>query len=695
MLLTLLGETAYRPTRDLDFAGYGTPLIARVRSSIRDICTIHVDDGISFDSAEIDIKSLRGQEEYDALRVRFGAELHGARIPIQIDIGFGNAIQPPPAERDLPTLLDGPPPRILVYPLESVVAEKLHIMVHYGEQNSRYKDFYDLHALAQHFSFDGEDLTRSIAATFQRRTTEFTQELPVALNARFYTDAARATRWRGYKDRNRLSEAPQDFAAVGQLICSFLTEPWRALTIGVSFERTWRAGGPWQNQSERPSTVASGFNHPTEDYRSYPAYKDSGVELVGKIPSHWEIMSLKRLMQFFAGWTPPTADAGLYGGTHFWANISDLGPSVLRSTENTISDDAVQKARMKCVMPGTLLFSFKLSIGLVSIAGVKMYTNEAIAAFIPSDRIHTTFLYWAAPIFIPSNAQVNIYGALLLNKERIENAPIPWLPNEEQRVIAAFLDRETAKIDALVAKKERLIELLQEKRTALITRAVTKGLDPNVPMTDSGVEWIGEIPSHWEAKKLNRLCLVQRGASPRPIDDPAYFDDDGEYAWVRIADVTRSERYLERTTERLSILGRSKSVALEPGELFVSIAATVGKPIITRIRCCIHDGFVYFVGLRENREYLFYLFSCGELYKGIGKLGTQLNLNTETIGALHVPVPTRTEQESIRLFLDRETSKIDALISKVHHAIYRLIELRTALISAAVTGKIDVRETAA
>jgi type I restriction enzyme S subunit len=265
----------------------------------------------------------------------------------------------------------------------------------------------------------------------------------------------------------------------------------------------------------------------------------------------------------------------------------------------------------------------------------------------------------------------------------------------EQRAIAAFLDRETVRIDALVANKERLIELLQEQRTALITRAVTKGLDPTDPMEDSGVEWLGEIPAHWEVKKVKRLCLVRRGASPRPIEDPIYFDDEGEYAWVRIADVTASDRYLEATTQRLSALGKSKSVSLEPGELFVSIAATVGKPIITRIKCCIHDGFVYFVGLREDREYLYYLFSCGEPYKGLGKLGTQLNLNTDTIGDIYLPLPKRAEQDAIVQFLDLETARIDALVTKVRRAIDHLKELRTAFISAAVTGKIDVREEVA
>jgi type I restriction enzyme S subunit len=211
-------------------------------------------------------------------------------------------------------------------------------------------------------------------------------------------------------------------------------------------------------------------------------------------------------------------------------------------------------------------------------------------------------------------------------------------------------------------------------------------------MKESGVEWLGEIPAHWEVKKIKRLCLVRRGASPRPIEDPVYFDDEGEYAWVRIADVTASERYLEETTQRLSELGKAKSVPLDPGELFVSIAGTVGKPIITRIKCCIHDGFVYFAYLRESREYLYYLFSCGEPYKGLGKLGTQLNLNTDTIGDIYLPRPSMVEQERIVSYLDAEAAKINVLIGKVLDAITKLGELRAALISAAVTGKIDVRE---
>jgi type I restriction enzyme, S subunit len=207
---------------------------------------------------------------------------------------------------------------------------------------------------------------------------------------------------------------------------------------------------------------------------------------------------------------------------------------------------------------------------------------------------------------------------------------------------------------------------------------------------DSGVEWLGDIPEHWKSLKIKRLTVIKRGASPRPIDDPKYFDDDGEYAWVRIADVTASERYLQTTTQKLSELGKSFSVPLEPGQLFLSIAGSVGKPIITKIKCCIHDGFVYFPDLKVNQEFIYYIFYSGQPYLGLGKMGTQLNLNTETVGGINIGFPPLDEQEKIARFLDYKTKQIDDLIAKKETLIEKLDEKRTSLISHAVTKGIDV-----
>jgi type I restriction enzyme S subunit len=202
---------------------------------------------------------------------------------------------------------------------------------------------------------------------------------------------------------------------------------------------------------------------------------------------------------------------------------------------------------------------------------------------------------------------------------------------------------------------------------------------------DSGVEWLGTVPTHWEVKSIKWLSPVLRGASPRPIDDPKYFDSDGEYAWVRISDVSASDGALRETTQRLSALGSGSSVKLEPGALFVSIAGTVGKPCVTAIKACIHDGFVYFPRLNIDQRLLFRIFEAGVCYGGLGKWGTQLNLNTDTIGSIRVAVPPRDELRKLLSFLDSETAKIDKLLAEQKRLIELLEEKRQGVISHAVT----------
>lgn len=277
--------------------------------------------------------------------------------------------------------------------------------------------------------------------------------------------------------------------------------------------------------------------------------------------------------------------------------------------------------------------------------------------------------------------------------------PLPSL--DEQQTIARFLDAKTAQIDALVAQKRQLIDKLKEKRQALIARTVTRGLppeaakaaglEPNSEMKDSGVDWLGAVPARWKIKAIKWATPVQRGASPRPIDDPSYFDDDGEYAWVRISDVTAAGMYLDATEQRLSDLGSSLSVKMQPGSLFLSIAGTVGKPCIASIKCCIHDGFVYFPRWKGDSRFLFYVFASGEPYKGLGKMGTQLNLNTDTVGSIVIGIPDTEEQKLIADYLDKTTAELDSMTTAVEAAIDRLVEYRQALITSAVTGKIDVR----
>lgn len=194
-----------------------------------------------------------------------------------------------------------------------------------------------------------------------------------------------------------------------------------------------------------------------------------------------------------------------------------------------------------------------------------------------------------------------------------------------------------------------------------------------------------EISAKWPLVKLKWLATVRRGASPRPIDDPIYFEENGEYGWVRIVDVTRSGKYLKNTEQKLSSVGAKLSAKLEPGNLILSIAGSVGKLCITAEKACVHDGFVYFKNLKTDVNWLYYSLQRSDVFDGIGKTGTQTNLNTETVGNIEVHLPNLELQRQIAAFLDQETAKIDLLIEKQEKLIELLDEKLKATITEAVT----------
>jgi hypothetical protein len=203
-------------------------------------------EDLVFDTATITAESIRDGSEYDGLRLKIRAHLGESDILLQVDVGFGNAIVPGPEEAEVRTLLGDPPPRILSYPRESVVAEKLHALVTLGERNSRYKDFYDLHAMARAFTFERSTLVHAARMTFERRATPITEELPVGLAGPFYSSQSRGEQWRAYVRRNSLAETSQDFVVVGEQVIQFLRPIWNCLVGSEEPRGDWPAGGPWQ-----------------------------------------------------------------------------------------------------------------------------------------------------------------------------------------------------------------------------------------------------------------------------------------------------------------------------------------------------------------------------------------------------------------------------------------------------------------
>jgi len=246
-LFALWGGALYRATRDLDFTGYGSADQTEVLAALREVCEHpSPSDEILFDAETLNAEPIRDDSEYRGLRVRFEGRLGISRISIQIDIGFGNAICPPAAEVKYPTLLDDLAPRIRAYPPEAVIAEKLHAVAVLGERNSRFKDFYDLYVLAGQFDFDGAQLGRAVAATFECRRTPIDASLPAGLVPRFFADTARAAQWRTYLTRNALPGAPADFDAVGERLRGFLGPIWDALAARADLASHWQAGGSWR-----------------------------------------------------------------------------------------------------------------------------------------------------------------------------------------------------------------------------------------------------------------------------------------------------------------------------------------------------------------------------------------------------------------------------------------------------------------
>jgi predicted nucleotidyltransferase component of viral defense system len=246
MLFRLWADVPHRPTRDLDLLGKGENTLERLVEVFRAVIGLAVeDDGLTFDPNTVTAERIKEDQEYEGVRVQCVVRLGQAKIDLQIDVGFGDAVTPRAVEVQYPTLLAFPAPALRAYPRETVVAEKFQAMVALGIANSRMKDFFDLWLLARTFSFDGPRLCRAIRATFRRRTTELPTEPPVALTSEFGFDATKTKQWRAFVTKGKLDVGDATLAQVCEFLQGFLMPPTHALAIGTEFTRTWPPTGPW------------------------------------------------------------------------------------------------------------------------------------------------------------------------------------------------------------------------------------------------------------------------------------------------------------------------------------------------------------------------------------------------------------------------------------------------------------------
>ena len=254
-LLTLWMDDPYRATRDLDFLAFGASDPADIHSAMNAICSVTCpEDGLTFDIGSLAIAPIRAEMKYPGQRATLRAHLGKARILLQADFGFGDAIFPGPEESEYPTLIEGlPAPNVRIYPRVTAIAEKFEAMVHLGRLNSQMKDFHDIWALSISFPFDGLELGNAVAKCFERRGTAWTSELPDALAPAFYSDSGLQLLWSAYvRSGGFRIPPPGDFEEIGEGIRLFLRPVRDSIFIGEPFESIWITGGPWRiDGSER------------------------------------------------------------------------------------------------------------------------------------------------------------------------------------------------------------------------------------------------------------------------------------------------------------------------------------------------------------------------------------------------------------------------------------------------------------
>ena len=437
--------------------------------------------------------------------------------------------------------------------------------------------------------------------------------------------------------------------------------------------------------------------------RRYPAYRESGVDWLGEVPEGWGVVRLKRDLAF------------LTSGSRGWAeHYSDDGPLFLRignlkreALELDLSDlqrvevPSGSEGERTRVHGGDVLFSITAYLGSVGIVPDD-FEPAFVSQHVALARLNRNLMLpkWVGYVTL-SNVGKNFlseqgYGGtkIQLSLDDVANLLIPLPPLSEQTAIAAFLDRETGKIDALVAEQRRLIDLLREKRQATISHAVTRGLNPAAPLKPSGVDWLGDVPEGWEVGKFSRLIAISEGQVD-PREEP--------YASM----VLIAPNHIESGTGCLLDLETATEQGAESGKYCFDAGAVIYskiRPALAKVALapcaglCSADMYPLTSRGRLQHEYLAWLLlSPGFTAWAVLESDrvAMPKINREKLNELALPVPPLTEQSAIVAFLAEQTARLDTLTTTAESAISLLLERRAALISAAVTGKIDVREAEA
>lgn len=421
--------------------------------------------------------------------------------------------------------------------------------------------------------------------------------------------------------------------------------------------------------------------------------KESNVSFIGRIPENWVVGKVKFYYDLQTGFTPDTKIEKYYSnnGEGFdWVTIADIPKVKIISNQtlSQISKKYIDEKHPIATPKGSLLYSFKLSIGQVAFTDREIYTNEAIASFLPNDKVSLDYLYYSSSLII-NNAQENIYGAMLLNQDLIRKAVVPIPPLAEQKQIATYLDARCSKIDGAIAQRKAIIEKLKEYKSAVITKAVTKGLNPDIEMKDSGIDWIGKVPKHWICTVLKRYCKFKTGTTPSTKEEKWF---DGDIQWFTPADchsmlLTNSERTLTvKAVEDNNLMLVPRNTVL-----IVGIGATAGNVGITECESYFNQQMTAMLANKEliPQYLLYWIVANSKFLRETAPYTTLPILNNNTLSYYDLLVPPIVEQQNIIKYLDSQCAKIDEAIAKQEQAVAKLEEYRKSIIYYAVTGKID------
>lgn len=436
-------------------------------------------------------------------------------------------------------------------------------------------------------------------------------------------------------------------------------------------------------------------------FARYSTYRQSGVDVIGVVPAHWEVRPLRQLGRLLKGIGGSKEDV-----------VPEGVPCVRYGDLYTTHAEAIERARTfltedragayTSIKYGDVLFAASgEKIDEIGKSGVNLIRGDArcggdLIVLRPTVPMVPRFLGYAADAW-PSVAQKTSMGRGTTVKhiypDELRNLIVAVPPIQEQHSIADFLDRKTAVIDELVAKKERLVVLLAEKRQALITQAVIKGLDPNVPTKESRVEWLSRIPTTWSVARIGHLSRVTNGSTPDRAERDYW--TDGSIPWLSSGKVND---YIVREADEFRTLRALRECPLQmlPAQTvlvgMIGQGKTRGMSAITSLAACINQNVAGIVARSRLRpRFLLHVLTAAYVpLREFGRGGQQDALNCEIIRAFRVPVPPLDEQDVVLRWVEKETLSIDSMRARLSESIDRLREYRQALITAAVTGKLDL-----